>query len=602
MTDQNTTGPEAPTGAMSDRPVERARKRMQRRLKAAAIAGIAVVAGGAAYRGMSQGQMQALGLTAIVPQNAEMVLAGSPDYFWNLTSSIRTLPQVQKPLTDMEQKLKITYEDDIKPWVGQVAFYAHNVGAKSPDMAVLLQVRDADAFSRFYDKLKPQLTGANGAAPVTKEYGGVTYFLIPPGASAMPKVPKAPDDEPSAVAMLNGWVLLADNEATVRSVIDTYSGKAPSIQSSPKWAGVVKNVAMNGVVSGALDIGAFTKMAATQAKAIGGAGVPAMPNSASAEGVMAFSYNDAAGVLRTDAVFAPQSPALRATYAKMAAKMYPVTGVALRKAPDAAMIGIISNPGYLVRQELKLLSSTASTAKERKEYALGIKKAAPYLDISDHFTGPASMALTWNPDHGFGVVALAQADTAASALRAARVIAKSAAQSQIPIVKSGTSWSMPSAAMISPIPSIPLTPVVAAQDRWLEVASHPFWIHPASRAPQLSLPAEASHSGLVGVGNFKWVPTVLDLIGKSAGPKDEDAKHGLDLVRGLHLETATWSTWSTTDPTGAYTRSTAVVRGFDLKGAIDNTVTQLSAWYLPKKINGNADVTAVPAAATPVKA
>jgi len=607
MTDHNSTGPETAKHATNDgtvqSPAPQSRRRQQRNWKIATGFGIAVIViGGVAYRATSQAQMQTLGLTSVVPQNAEVLLSGSPDYFWNLTESVRTLPEVKKAITDAETKLKISYEADVRPWAGQVAFYMHNLSAKNPDMAVLVQVKDADAFSKFYEKIKPQLSDNKGAAPIQKQYGGVTYFLLPADAPAIPKGPKAPGrDEPGAVAMLNGWVLIAANEATIHSVVDTYSGKTPSIQSSPRWAGVVKNITIDGVVSGAIDIGAFSKMAAAETKKAGGPGMAAMPSSSLSSGVMGFSYNDKDGVLRTDTVFAPQSAAMVAMFKKTAAKLYPITGITLQKVPDAAMIGIVSNPGYLVRQELKMFTDTATTARERNEMARSLKQAGPYLDISDHFTGPASMAFTFNPDRGFGIAMVAQADTPASALRAARVIAKAAAQAPLPITKSGTTWSMPSAAVISPLPSIPLTPVVTAQDRWLEVASHPFWIKPAGRAPQLTLPAEASHAGAVAAGNFKWVPTVLDLIGKSMGPKDEDAKRGLDIARGLHLETASWSGWSTTDPNGLYTRSTSEVRGFDLKGAIDNTVTQISAWSMQKK-GGNAALSAVPAEVKPGKA
>lgn len=577
--------------------VARSAKSVRHARIAASMTIAALLAGGAAYRALSQTQPESPKLMALVPASTQFVFTARPDYFWKLTSSIRALPQVQQPLTTLQQKLGITYESDIEPWAGQVAVYGGGFETDHPDGAFLIQIRDADAFNQFFTKIRPKLEEQSKSAWTSREYDGVTYQVI--SDAALPKSPTvktgAPDGPP-VIATLNGWIAVAMGEPAMKKLLDTYTGKATPIQAAPNWTQALSHTPPEGVVSGAMDFGAFMKMAAKQSKAYGAPATPMMPNADYMNFVVSFTFNDKDNVLRTDMVTSPESERLRTLYKRYAAKLHPVTGASLQKIPDATGIVILTNPAFLARQEVALLPQAATTAHERNEMARSIKKMQPYLDITDHFTGEAAFAMTFNPDKGFGLAAVAQADQPAAALRAARVLARTLSQSGAPIAKTGTTWSMPSLSVMSPIPSLPLNPTITAQDRWLEISSHPFWIKSAGRTPSLQIPAEAAGSPYVGVGNMKWVPAVLDLVEKSLPSKDDDAKHGLAVARGLHLENASWTYWGSADPSGSYNQATYEVRGWSLKDAIDNTVNEISAWYLPRKANGNADVTQAPVA------
>ena len=573
----------------------RTRHRRAVRIGVTVVAGLAL-AGGAAYKATSQGQPAEL--TALIPAGSQFVVTAQPDYFWTLTSSIRSMPQVQTQMAQAEKEMGFSYESDIRPWAGRVAVYGTGLDTARPSGALLLQVRDAGAFGQFAQKMMAKAQNQSKQPWINREYDGVTYQVIPNDAQPKTKMPKP--DAPVTFANLNGWVALGLDEPSMKQLLDTYTAKAKSLQGSPKWASVLEHTPQEGVVSGAFDFGAMMKIANAKATTAGAKAPVVMPGAAYSDMLIGFTFDDKDSVLSTKMIGVPQTETMRNLYQKYAAKAYPIAGASLKKAPDTAAVMIVSNPAFMIRQELAIFSSMATTTKDRAEFAKQVKKAGPYLDISDHFTGEAAFGLTFNQDKGFGLVALAQADTPAASLRAARVLAKTVSAGGMPVTKEGTTWSMPALAAMSPIPSIPLTPIVAAQDRWLEISTHPFWITPAGRTPQLSLPDEAGKATYVSVGNLKWVPAVLDLVEKSIPPKETNAQQGLAIARGLHLETATWSAWSSIDPSGQYAVSTSELRGWDLKGAIDNTVAGVSKMLEAKPATGK-DMTMTPGQAAPVK-
>ncbi len=102
------------------------------------------------------------------------------------------------------------------------------------------------------------------------------------------------------------------------------------------------------------------------------------------------------------------------------------------------------------------------------------------------------------------------------------------------------------------------------KDNWLVTGSHPDWISAGGRA-NLTLPDEAKDSEFAGVGNFSFLPSVLDWAEEEARGQDEGA---IDMFRSLELEKANWIMWSNIESDGKSSHMVMVLRNWDWRRSL----------------------------------
>jgi hypothetical protein len=516
-------------------------------------------------------------LQSLIPKDAQMAGSIQANWLWDATASIRKTPEVSKAIAEAEAKSGLSFEDDIAPWAGQIGVAGVHVGEPNGQVLVYAEIRDSGKFMSTIAKLGQKWQNAPAPTPGSKNAGGPPTFATRDyqGVTVYDLTSKhpGPKDEPVSFAVINGWAIGAFGKGGIEHAIDVYQGRFPSLQSAPSWTPVFAHLPQNATAWGGFDLNSLMK-------AFGGP-MPAMkgPAATSLQSNYAFAFTDEGNGLRFDVVTAPQSAKEQAMYVAIARNLKPVSGQILKKVPDGIVAGMFTNPAYWWTFMKGVMRDSASTPKERRQIAEGLKEAAPLDHTLPYFHGDAGFVVTWRKDRGFGLVLLAHADSHNAALHAASAVVNSVKQMGIPLQRGGNSWSVVMPGMMMP-PNVPLklAPFISAKDEWLVIGSNPSWTASTSPTPALQIPAYAVGSPMVGILSFRFLPAVFDLVEQQAPPDDPDVKQGIALARGLHLETSTWTTGGYDDPAGHYSRSTIEIANWDWRAALDNTVTAIQNW------------------------
>jgi len=531
-------------------------------------------------------QAAAPALPALIPQNSLMVSSIDVNWLWDTTASIRKAAKVNAAIEKAEAKSHISIEDDIKPWAGQIAFAVLDVKKKSASVIIYAQIRDQIKFMATVAKLTaawktpPADAKPGDASPqfTPRDYHGVTVF---------DGTPIGKGGEAPSFAIVDGWAMAGIGKGSIEHALDVYQGRSPSISADPAMSQVIAKLPQTANAWGVMNLKGVMDSAPGDAKL-----PPNMPGflAESANNDMGVAFTDEGKGMRFDIVSAPQTPKGRALLAKMAKNLPGVSGAILKKTPDAVLAVMFTSPAYYWNLFVSSMLETASSPAERKEMQKGLNTSgAPFVSTLPYFHKDAGFVITWRKDRGYGLALLAQGDSHNAALHAAATIAKALKQTGIPLQRGGNSWAavIPGLDMMVP-PTMPfkLAPFISAKDDWLVVGSNPSWLSSTS-APNLQLPANSEGSPVIESVSMQWLPSLLDLVQQQASADDTDVNQGLDLVRSLHLETATASCYYHIDPSGANSAGTAEVTNWDWHAAIDAAVTAAQNWKPSEKKKGH---------------
>jgi len=530
-------------------------------------------------------QATAPALPALIPQNSLMVASVDVGWLWDTTASIRKAAKVNDAIEKAEAKTHISIEDDIKPWAGQIAVAVLDVKKSSASVLVYAQIRDQLKFMATIAKLQaawqnPPADAKPGSTPkfTTRDYHGITVFDGTPLGKA---------DEAPSFAILDGWAIAGLGKGTIEHALDVSQGRSPSIAADPAMSQIIAKLPATANAWGVMNLKGVMDSAPGDAKM-----PPNVPGflAEAARNDMGVAFTDEGKGMRFDIVAAPQTAKGRAIYAKMAKNLPGVSGAILTKAPDSVLAIMFTSPAYYWNLFVSSMLDTAGSPAERKQMQKGLSTSgAPFVSTLPYFHKDAGLVITWRKDRGYGLALLAQGDSHAAALHAATTVVKALKQTGIPLQRGGNSWAaaIPGLDMMVP-PTMPfkLAPFISAKDDWLVIGSNPTWLSSTS-TPNLQMPPNSDGSPIVETVSMQWLPSLLDLIQQQAPADDTDVKQGLDLVRSLHLETATASAYYHMDPTGANSAGTAEVTNWDWHAAIDAVVTAAQNWKPSEKPKGH---------------
>jgi hypothetical protein len=139
--------------------------------------------------------------------------------------------EVEEALEDAEDELGITFEDDVRPWLGsEVSIGIPNLGkaAEGDDPIVVLAAvtRDRKASDAFLEKLRESFED-EGYDVDEETYNGVTFYE------------QQVDDEyetPTVFGTVGNVVVVTTGVDAMEDVIDTQQGKSDSLAKNPKHA------------------------------------------------------------------------------------------------------------------------------------------------------------------------------------------------------------------------------------------------------------------------------------------------------------------------------------------------------------------------------
>src|SRR3954451_19372784 len=148
------------------------------------------------------------------------------------------IDRLNSSLADANTEEKLTYEDDIEPWLGEKAgiYFSHYDGDSFSGVAGVIQTTDSDAAKDFVGKAKQpgdKETSYEGVDYVTGETGGTT------------------------VGVIDDFLVVADDEQTFKDAVDTSNGD--SLDGNDNYSSAVSNVPDNSAGDVYVDIGGLIR-------------------------------------------------------------------------------------------------------------------------------------------------------------------------------------------------------------------------------------------------------------------------------------------------------------------------------------------------------
>lgn len=179
----------------------------------------------------------------IVPADTGFLTSVNPSVenlagFKHLSDVYGDIPEIQEALDDflaeMEAESGITFESDIKPWLGQEVALAipdleAAMGGQEPEIVLAVATRDRRDSDAFLEKLRQYLV-SDGYVVSEATYNGVTYYV---------QETKSEWETPALFGTVNDFVILATGASAMENVIDVAQGDAESLAKNETYTRLV---------------------------------------------------------------------------------------------------------------------------------------------------------------------------------------------------------------------------------------------------------------------------------------------------------------------------------------------------------------------------
>jgi hypothetical protein len=502
-------------------------------------------------------------LQAILPQDTALAANIQSDWLWSATTSLRDIPSVAAAIAQAEKATGLSFENDVVPWVGQVAVAGIRPGATDQQVIIYAQIRDTTKFMATVSALQANAVSNPDVTASTRDYKGDTICDMQPKKTDT-KVPQI------SYAFVNGWALAGIGAGAIEHALDVYNGRSASLQTDPTWSQVFTRLPGQPTAWFAYNTAAILKAANAKAPMPTGMAQPQI--------IQGVAFTDQGNGFRMDYAAIPQSADLKAVYTSAAQNLHPLTGEIGRRVPDGVLVIELNNPAFLwhaAKQYIRQVAGTTAAANQT------LQQLSVVDTILQYFHKDVGVVITWRKERGYGLDVLGQADTHAAAVHTGAVIAALLKQSGAPIVRGGNSWTIAVPGTLPlPVP-LKLKPFLSAKDDWLVIGSHPMWTADEG-APTLAPPAAAANSSSLFLLSLQWLPSMMTLVQALGGTQDSDAGQAFALVNALHLENSIWSSWTSCQSDGSIVGG-GQVTNWDWRTAITNAATAISNWKTTPK-------------------
>jgi len=452
-------------------------------------------------------------LTSLIPLDSPGMASIDLPWLWKSTAFIRVIPEVRTGINSAEDEVGLSFEKDLLPWAGQVAFAMTDFRDDGPSWAIYLQIRDAGQMIKSAQVeaiLQEMLHGDPNLTWLALEYKGVPIRRIEVERGHFPlKV---------ATATLDNWFVIAFGDGVIRKVIDTRQGAAPSLEKHPLFAR-----AMAGLPAGApgqfcvngqgiltqiekLDDDAAREIKKTQLETYFVAGAVTYP-----------------GEIRFDTVYCTASPKTQATLKWLRADAGTVTGASLAQLPEDTSIALlVSKPDAWVSAVKQLLLDSAPDDDLRDEIREGFAQLDGLRAVLQRCAGEVGAGLVWRQDKGGGGVIAARTDVADITTAAAAAFRNFLEGQNEMVEMRDDLYTIPSTKSDNKI--FPSLACWTARDKWLLGASHPDWLAQPAEKPPLALPESARDANLAVFGDYSFILSWLTAIQGAFAGDDIAAK------------------------------------------------------------------------------
>jgi len=471
---------------------------------------------------------------------AGFVSADSP-WWWANCKTEREQPQTRVALQHMEATMGISIEKDMLPWAGQCGVALLDIQRNSPQVLMMLEIRDRTAFLKALPQLLRSMERKSATVWTDSRYNGVSLreaTVRYEGTSL--KV---------ASAHFAGWLVFSMGDGVMQKSIDASKEDTPSLQDNAAWAQTLAQLpskhiafcAMNGKPLGKI-VSALNPASSRQLATMGLDSL-----------LMVGAMNATPSGLRMDSISTVGAGSMQTQWKAMKSA-HGITGASLPQLPAGTLLSMcFSNPGQIwSNMEQSMLSSASN--EQSAQMANIVRQMKPVDDILQHLSGEFALAVCWTPEHGFGLVVLG--DTASPSIAQQQATALTAFLMGMHQPVSGNSSAYQ---LVLPTPiskEFPTQLSWSGKGSWFKFATQPAYLN-GNGQTLLQLPQAAHGADAAMVLDLKSLPALArhidDITGNHTFSK---------VVDGLELGKLQLLSYGALDADGSSNRSTTEINNW----------------------------------------
>ncbi|MEN6520552.1 MAG: DUF3352 domain-containing protein [Armatimonadota bacterium] len=493
-------------------------------------------------------------LEEMIPGSCPMFVSSDASWWWEAAEDVRVLPEVQNGLKEIEKEFGLTFEKDLTPWMGQMAFAVIEAKQTNPRFAVIAEIRDNEAFKRCLDKLSARAERDTGMKWKKVEYEGVKMRQLDISGRV----------SPVTVAIIRGYAVCGIGPDSVQAVVDAWKGRKPSIKNDPVWARAFNALPEDAVVRVAYNTEAVMKNV-SEADPTGSIRIPE-----SAKSLIVCAFTEGDGSLRMDTVSVAKSEEAKKALREAKDKMGGIDGRSVKQLPDGTFaVMVTSNPGYMVDNLRKGLLDMVNNPQVRMMIEKNLAQVQPVFDALHRCTGECAAAFTYRNGDGFGAVVVSETKDKVSSKASVKDLTSFIAGNGVKISQNAGLATFTDAKVDKT--NVHVLPCLGVRDKWLVFGTHPTWITSTVKT-DLKLPSNIKDVQFAGAGNFKFIPSVIKWAEQEA-KGDISSNKVIGFIRQLKLENATWTAWAKIDPEQGIGQSVMVLQGWDWRQGLKSAMS-----------------------------
>jgi len=445
-------------------------------------------------------------LPSYIPLDAPGVVSIDMPVLWDTTTDLRENTMAGVMVAMLAAGLGLSLEDDLLSWVGQAAFVLTDIAPDGPRAALFLQIRHPErmlAPARIEALLQAMLSGEEDTPWLPLDYKGV--------AIRRTEIARDPSVLHIAMTTLDDWFVIAIGDGVMHQVIDAHRGDIPSLAQHPLFGKAMLGMPESGLAQ----------------FCVNGRGILAQiqkrnPDVAARDTELGhfFLAGTISPALQCDLAYATTFPATQAVLQHLCAAGT-ISGASLAHLPEGAFATLLlANPAQWVSAVEQLVASRFVEdpdmfAEDPDMFSLLPDELRALLQ---RCTGELAVSVAWRDGQGFGVTLAAQTDAAAEAAADVAAFLKRLFEDDdeeyAMVAQQEGLYTLPwTEDEMEPFPTLLCW---TAQQHWLLGASHPIWLSRPAAQPALALPDFAQDAHLALVGNFQFLPDMLETMGLDA--------------------------------------------------------------------------------------
>jgi hypothetical protein len=198
---------------------------------------------------------------------------------------------------------------------------------------------------------------------------------------------------------------------------------------------------------------------------------------------------------------------------------------------------------------------------------MSFNELQPLQEALDKCTGECALGLTWRDGVGFGLVMLGETKDAKNSQYAVNLLRRVANRSGANVKEESGLVKLPDAKVEQK--NVHILPCWGARNQWLTFSTNPGWLANGAKC-NMCMPGDVEDYQFAGVGNFEFLPSVLDWADESS--PSSSTKNFTDTIRRMEINKAEWVLWATINSDGSSAHSVMLLKNWSWRKALQSVM------------------------------